>query len=86
MEMAQTKTCGIGERMMKDERIQELVADKFDLIIKVRGCLNIKKDDVEGLIKQALAEQTDELLRAAREKSSLNVYNWLERYWEVNDE
>ena len=71
---------------MKDERIQELVADKFDLIIKVRGCLNIKKDDVEGLIKQALAEQTDELLRAAREKSSLNVYNWLERYWEVNDE
>ena len=72
--------------MMKDERIQELVADKFDLIIKVRGCLNIKKDDVEGLIKQALAEQTDELLRAAREKSSLNVYNWLERYWEVNDE
>ena len=71
---------------MKPERIQELVADKFDLIIKVRGCLNIKKDDVEGLIKQALAEQTDELLRAAREKSSLNVYNWLERYWEVNDE
>lgn len=59
--------------MLSDKRIGGLVTEEFALITEVRGCLNIKNDDIEGLIKQALKEERKAIANYIRKQAYTNI-------------
>ena len=66
---------------MKPERIKEIVEEKWELELRVSGCINFKKDDLESLITQALAEREAEIVKMADEmRIQAEAYRWNGEY------